>query len=108
MTGSVCQMRTYSFSRIVQGERWGSDLGFGAYFAKEMAQGVWPLAWVDNGTTVDVTVLELFPLLVSLHVWGDNLRNRKIVFRVDNIVVHIVNLMISKSDRAMTILRAFT
>lgn len=87
----------------------GSDLGFGAYFAGKWTQGSWPLAWVETGITADITVLELFPLLVSLHAWGDLLRNKKIVFRVDNYaVVHIVNSMTSKSDRVMTILRAFT
>ena len=54
-------------------------------------------------------MLELFPLLVSLHIWGNDLRNKKILFRVDNLaVVHIVNSMTSKSDHVMTILRAFT
>lgn len=87
----------------------GSDLGFGAYFAGKWAQGSWPRAWIEGGITSDITVLELFPLLVSLHIWGDKLRNKKIVFRVDNMaVVHIVNHMTSKSDRVMTILRAFT
>lgn len=87
----------------------GSGLGFGAYFAGKWAQGAWPQAWVQDGITSDITVLELFPLLVSLHIWGDKLCNKKIVFRVDNMaVVHIVNHMTSKSDRVMTILRAFT
>lgn len=87
----------------------GSVLGFGAYFSGRLVRGSWPTAWVDQGITADITVLELFPLLVALHVWGEQLRNRKILFRVDNIaVVHIVNHMTSKSDRVMTILRAFT
>lgn len=64
---------------------------------------------MEKGITEDITVLELFPLLVSLQIWGNDLRNKKILFRVDNLaVVHIVNSMTSKSDRVMTILRAFT
>ena len=87
----------------------GPDLGFGAYFAGKWAQGTWPQAWVECGITSNITVLELFPLLVSLHIWNNELRNKKIVFRVDNMaVVHIVNHMTSKSDKVMTILRAFT
>ena len=40
---------------------------------------------------------------------GGDHRNKKIIFHVDNLaVVHIVNAMTSKSDRVMTILRAFT
>ncbi|MEW8545793.1 MAG: reverse transcriptase domain-containing protein [Candidatus Thiodiazotropha sp.] len=87
----------------------GVSLGFGASFARKWAYGAWPHSWVDLGITEDITVLELFPLLVSLHIWGEELRNKKILFRVDNLaVVHIVNSMTSKSDRVMTILRAFT
>ena len=48
----------------------GAALGFGAYFAGKWAQGTWPQAWVTEGITADITALELFPLLVSLHVWG--------------------------------------
>ncbi|MBV2113440.1 MAG: hypothetical protein KUF82_21005 [Candidatus Thiodiazotropha sp. (ex Ctena orbiculata)] len=87
----------------------GSDLGFGAYFAGKWSCGAWPQSWVSQGITEDITVLELFPLLVSLSIWGEELRNKKILFRVDNLaVVHIVNSMTSKSDRVMAILRAFT
>ena len=86
-----------------------ANLGFGAYFGEKWTYGPWPPAWVDRGITEDITVLELFPLLVSLYIWGNDLRNKKILFRVDNLaVVHIVNSMTSKSDHVMTILRAFT
>ena len=83
--------------------------GFGAYFAGKWAYGSWPQSWVEQGIVDDITVLELFPLLVSLHTWGEHLRNKKILFRVDNFaVVHIVNSITLKSDRVMSILRAFT
>ena len=86
-----------------------SNLGFGAYFGTKWTYGAWPESWIVNGITEDITVLELFPLLVALQIWGDDLRNKKILFRVDNLaVVHIVNSMTSKSDNVMTILRAFT
>ena len=85
----------------------GVGLGFGAFFA-----GKWsyvPQSWVDLGITEDITVLKLFPLLVTLHIWGEDLRNKKLLFMVDNLaVVHIVNPMTSKSDKVMTVLRAFT
>ena len=86
-----------------------SNLGFGAYFGIKWTYGAWPESLIVKGITEDITVLELFPLLVALQIWGDDLRNKKILFRVDNLaVVHIVNSMTSKSDNVMTILRAFT
>ena len=82
----------------------GCSLGFGAYFGGKWAFGQWPQAWVENGITDDITVLEFFPILVSLHIWGKHLRNKKIVFRCGNIaVVHIVNSITSKSKRVMTL-----
>lgn len=86
-----------------------ANLGFGAYFAGKWAYASWPQAWVDQGITDDITVLEMFPLLVCLHIWGEDLRNKKIVFRCDNLAsVHIVNSMTSKNERVMIILRALT
>ena len=42
-------------------------------------------------------MLELFLLLVSLHILCDELCNKKILFRVDKVaVVQIVNFMTSK------------
>ncbi|MCG7866997.1 MAG: hypothetical protein JAY74_11590 [Candidatus Thiodiazotropha taylori] len=87
----------------------GSSRGFGAFFAGKWAYGPWPQSWSEQGILGDITALELFPLLVALHIWGEALRNKKILFRVDNLaVVHIVNSKTSKSDRVMTILRTFT
>ena len=51
----------------------------------------------------------MFPILVSLHIWGAQLQNKKIVFHCDNLAsVHIVNSMTSKNDRVMTIVRDIT
>ena len=87
----------------------GSNLGFGAYFAGKWAYAPWPQSWVEQSIIDDITVLEMFPLLVSLHIWGEDLRNKKIVFRCDNLAsVHIMNSMTSKNDRIMTVLRAIT
>lgn len=87
----------------------GEGLGFGCYFGGKWAYGVWPDSWHEQGLTEDITILELFPLLVSLYIWGEDLRNKKITFKCDNqSVVHIINSMTSKSSRVMVLLRAFT
>ena len=72
-------------------------LGFWAYFAGKWTCGAWPLYWFDLGITEDITVLELFPILMSLYIWGNDLRSKKVMFRTDNMaVVHIINTMTSK------------
>ena len=32
--------------------------------------------WVENGTLRDITFLELFSVVVSIFIWGSNLRNK--------------------------------
>ena len=87
----------------------GQGMGFGIYFAGKWAYAQWPMSWFDLGITDDITILELFPLLVAFTIWGEELRNKKICFRCDNeAVVQIVNTMTSKSVRVMVLLRAFT
>lgn len=85
------------------------NIGFGIYFAGKWSYATWPDTWHESGLTGDITVLELFPILVSLYLWGDEFRNKKILFHCDNAaVVYAVNTMTSKSDKVMTLLRALT
>ena len=87
----------------------GRGLGFGFYFHGRWSFGVWPKSWHIQGITDDITILEFFSLLVSLYIWGEVLRNKKITFNCDNqSVVEILNARTSKSRRVMVLLRAFT
>ena len=87
----------------------GNGCGFGIYFDGKWTYSAWAAHWRERGITSDITVLEFFPLLVSLYIWGEKLRNKKILFRCDNsAVVHIINSSTSKSKMVMVLLRAFT
>jgi hypothetical protein len=84
----------------------GRDKGFGIYFQGKWAQGCWPKEWADNGILADITFLELFPVVISVHIWGIHLKNKRIIFNVDNqAVVAIINKKSSKSNRVMTLVR---
>ena len=54
----------------------GRDKGFGIYFQGKWAQGCWPKEWADNGILADITFLELFPVVISVHIWGIHLKNK--------------------------------
>ena len=85
------------------------SIGFGIYFAGKWSYATWPTEWHMSGLTGDIMILELFPILVSLCLWGSELRNKKILFHCDNAaVVYAVNAMTSKSEKAMILLRALT
>ena len=82
--------------------------GFGAMFGSQWTIGIWPQEWHDNGLTSDITILEYFPILVAVHIWGRQLANKKVLFKCDNqAVVNIINNQTSKSDRVMVLVRAF-
>lgn len=83
--------------------------GFGLYFSGKWACAKWPTEWKESGVTNNINVLEFFPIIVALSIWGDDLKNKKIVFNSDNItVVTAINSMTSKSTDLMILLRKFT
>ena len=86
-----------------------ASCGFGIFFAGRWACEKWPVEWCQSGITQNIMVLELFPILVSLYIWGPDLVNKKIIFHCDNLaVVYALNSMTSKCDLIMTLLRSLT
>jgi hypothetical protein len=84
----------------------GTGLGFGIFFQGHWCQANWPEIWHSRGITKDITILELFPIVVALFIWGSELRNKKILFNCDNeAVVHILNKSSSKSKQVMVLVR---
>ena len=85
----------------------GRDKGFDIYFQGKWAQGYWPKEWADNGILADITFLELFPVVISVHIGGIHLKNKRIILNVDNqAVVAIINKKSSKSIRVMTLVKS--
>ncbi len=83
--------------------------GFGAYCQGNWTFGVWPDSWRRLGITDSITTLEYFPILVAVHVWGERLRNKRVLFRCDNqAVVHILNTQTSKDCTIMILVRELT
>ncbi|XP_071099206.1 uncharacterized protein [Haliotis cracherodii] len=80
--------------------------GFGAFFVGRWANGRWPNEWVQNGWTKDITMLELFPIVLAVRLWGRHLRNKRVLFVCDNqAVVAIINKQTAKPPRVMSLLR---
>ena len=78
--------------------------GLGAYFQKQWTFAPWPVSWIEQGLLDDITLLENFPILVSIYIWGDQLKNKKVLFRCDNkAVVEIINRQTSESSHIMVL-----
>ena len=52
------------------------SLGFGAVFGNKWCYGAWPQEW----TTHNIALLEFFPIVLSLLLWGSAMQNRCILF----------------------------
>ena len=51
-------------------------LGFATLFGNHWCYGKWP----DNWVKMNIAVLEFYPIVLSLHLWGVDMCNRSILF----------------------------
>ncbi|XP_041432843.1 uncharacterized protein LOC108703917 isoform X3 [Xenopus laevis] len=68
--------------------------------------GSWPETWKENGLTKNMVLLELFPLVVTIVVWGKYFAGKRLLFNCDNMgVVLSVNNLSAKSMEVVRLLR---
>lgn len=76
--------------------------GFGAIFGSNWAYGEWPSDWKD----LNITVLELYPVVLSVELWGSEMANKCVMFFTDNAaLVEVLNRITSKDSTIMTLMR---
>jgi hypothetical protein len=79
-------------------------LGCGANFESEWFYG----SWNELVKHYPITYKELYPIVLSVEVWGSQLANKCVVFHSDNIaVVYIINKQTSKDPYIMRLVRRF-
>lgn len=82
------------------------SVGFGAFCQGHWCFERWPLVWIERGWVKNMALLELFPILVAVVVWGDLFRNRKICFHCDNMgVVLAINQLSASSPPVVKLLQ---
>ena len=80
------------------------SIGMGAYFKGHWTQLRWPAEILR--LNLSIAFLELYPIVVSVILWGSEMANRKILFRSDNqAVVSVINKQTSKCSRVMSLVR---
>ena len=78
------------------------SVGFGAVFGKHWFGGEWPVTW----RSYNIAVLELFPIVLALHIWGHLMTDKCVIFFSDNAaVVDIINKQTSKHQKIMVLIR---
>ena len=77
-------------------------LGFGAIFGRHWCYGKWPLSWVH----LNIAILEFYPIVLSLYLWGSEMRNSSILFFTDNeALVHVINKQSCRDKSLMFFVR---
>ena len=78
------------------------SIGFGAVFGKHWFGGELPVTW----KSYNIAVLDLFPIVLALHIWGHLMADKCIIFFTDNAaVVDIINQQTSKHHSIMVLIR---
>ena len=79
-----------------------ASLGYGAVFGNEWCFGAWP----ENWKQLNITILEFYPIVLSVLLWGDRMSNQRITFFTDNAaLVDIINKATSRDSTVMIFVR---
>ena len=78
------------------------SIGFAAILGKYWLQGHWPPEW----KSLNITFLELYPIVAAVVTWSPFLKNKCIVFNCDNAaIVFAINAQSSKEPAVMLLIR---
>ena len=71
-------------------------------FGQHWCYGEWP----DNWRHRNITLLEFYPIVLSLHLWGNQMRNQRILFFTDNeALVYVINKQSCRDKQLMFFVR---
>ena len=77
-------------------------VGFGAIFGSEYCHGLWPDSWQHQ----NIAILEFYPIVLSLCLWGHRMANRSVLFFTDNkALVYVINKQSCKDKTLMQFVR---
>lgn len=80
--------------------------GFAAIWRMYWCCAAWPESWHSKQATKNVVLLESFPVLVALELWGRQFENRRILVETDNTGVLLpINCLSSSSLFRVAVLR---
>ena len=79
-----------------------STQGFAAVFGHRWFNGKFPQIW----QSYNIAILELFPIVAALELWGSYLSNHSVLFITDNqAIVEVINKQTAKNPHLMRLVR---
>ena len=80
-----------------------SQHGFGEVLGQSWFLGEWPDSW----KTQNIALLELYPIVVAMHIWGHVLTSKRVLLHTDNqALVPIINKRTCKDTQIMKLVRS--
>jgi hypothetical protein len=77
-------------------------IGYGAIFGKDWFQGLWKGWWTEQ----NITLLELYPIVIAVKVWGHKIQNKRLCIFTDNAaLVSVLQRQTSKEPLVMCLVR---
>ena len=104
----------YNGKSFFLGSRWATSqnlnlftdaagsLGYAAIFDKHWCFGEWPSAWKQ----FNITILEFFPIVLAIEIWGPLMRDKCIVFFSHNQAVVEIILPRHQSESLRSYMRS--
>ncbi len=84
-------------------------IGYGGICGSKWFQGTWQPHQLLETPGISIAWQELFAIIVACQIWGDLLRDKRIIFKCDNeAVVSMINTKCSRAPRAMDLIRHLT
>ncbi len=81
-----------------------ASVGYGAVLGTHYFYGIWDQTWAYQ----NITLLEFYPIVLAVQIWGEHLSNKCIYFHTDNqALVEILNKQSSKNTKIMHFIRKF-
>ena len=77
-------------------------MGYGAVFQQSWFYGEWDENWED----INITVKDLYPIVLALELWGNKLQNKSVMLNCDNeALVFVLNKQSCKDPQIMYLVR---
>lgn len=81
-----------------------STLGFGGVLGNAWFYG----SWEGYAISQHITALEMYPIVVAMHVWGSQIKNKNVQVHTDNLALsYIINNQTSRDPVIMSMVRPF-
>ena len=78
------------------------SVGYGAILGNHWFNGIWSNWW----TAQNIMLLELYPIVLAVEIWGEKLQNKRLLMHTDNeSLVSVLTKQTSKHPLAMILVR---